>query len=184
MSTTDGQRNELVPQAECEGTMSEKPTVIVLPLIFTYRDPIVGNGFLATVAVRGRALARIESGEGAYVEAVQPAGFAGVGSTLAEAHADFRQAFTTTLIELAADAKSVADFRSAVDAFGGEISEPAFEDWKAAVEQVRANATHKELDMPSEPAELMPYVRVQHKDPAQLTPADNALLESKPTIAA
>ena len=56
------------------------------PLTFRLRDIVQGNGFVATVAVQGRALLHDEGSEGVWIEGVNPGGFAATACSVAEAN--------------------------------------------------------------------------------------------------
>lgn len=107
------------------------------PLLFTFRDKVSGNGFLANVAVHGRGLASHEK-EGWWIYGVQPGDLAAAGSAFAEAYCEFRKAFTTILFDIAEDAEDFESFRAEVHKFFKGINHPTEKEWQAAVLEVRA----------------------------------------------
>jgi hypothetical protein len=77
------------------------------PLLFGRRELVEGDGFVARVAVSGRALLTDEDGE-FWVEGVNPGGFAASGKSPAEALAEFSTEFRTILFDIAKLASSGA----------------------------------------------------------------------------
>lgn len=122
------------------------------PLLFTYRDPVFGNGFIASVtAANGRVLAVQEDQEW-WVYGVNPGGLAGHGKDLAEAHADFRRGFTEVLHDIADGASSFAEFEREVGSFFNETNDVMESGWLDAVAMVRAHQLTVD-DLPKVPAE-------------------------------
>jgi hypothetical protein len=123
------------------------------PLLFDRRELIEGNGFIAGVAVSGRALLAEEQGE-FWVEGVNPGGFAANGGSPGEALAAFGTELRTILFDLAADATSFEAFRAEVERFFSETSAPALAEWEEAVREVRQGhitadwLTHRPADSP------------------------------------
>jgi hypothetical protein len=107
------------------------------PLLFGCRELVEGNGFIARVAVSGRALLIDEDGE-VWVEGINPGGFAAKGQNPNEALAEFCSAFRAVLFDIASDAVSFGDFRDEVQRFFEETNAAALEDWKEAVQRVKA----------------------------------------------
>ncbi|HKI00449.1 MAG TPA: hypothetical protein VKK31_00570 [Thermoanaerobaculia bacterium] len=103
------------------------------PLLFGRHELVEGNGFIARVAVSGRALMTDEEGE-FWVEGVNPGGFAASGQSPNEALAEFSTAFRMVLLDIAADVRSFEDFNSEVRKFFAETSEPALREWEEAVQ--------------------------------------------------
>ncbi len=107
------------------------------PLLFGCRELVEGNGFIARVAVSGRALLSDEDGE-SWVEGINPGGFSAKGKSPSEALAEFRSAFRAVLFDIASDAGSFQDFQAEVQRFFDETNAPALRDWEEAVQRVRA----------------------------------------------
>lgn len=135
------------------------------PLLFSYRDTVFGNGFVAEVrAKNGRAVSVREADDVVWFYGVNPGGMAAVGRSFEEAHAAFRRTFRDVLADFADGAETFADLRAAVQEFFDETNAPAEQDWVAAVDAVRAGrvevATH---DLPRKPAESKRNVQVTEK---------------------
>jgi hypothetical protein len=106
------------------------------PLLFSYRDPVIGNGYVAGVEIHGRAILTLED-ELFWVEGVNPGGIACPGETRGEALASFRLNYQQVLVELAIEADDFEEFRQKVEAMFHESSEPVVEEFEAAVAEVR-----------------------------------------------
>ncbi len=133
------------------------------PLLFTFRDKVSGNGFLANVAVHGRGLAA-EEGDGWWMYGVQPGDLAAGGTTFMEAQCEFRKTFTTILFDIAEEAKDFKTFRAEVSRFFKGINHPTEEEWQAAVLEVRAGKITADAiseGLPTKPADSPRYVEVK-----------------------
>lgn len=108
------------------------------PILFGLRDIIQGNGFLAVVAVQGRALLHDEANGEVWVEGVNPGGFAATGNSVAEALEDFRRSYRAILFDIAEDAASFEIFEEQVKAFFDASPEALEREWQQAVEDLRA----------------------------------------------
>jgi hypothetical protein len=107
------------------------------PLLFGRRELVEGNGFIARVAVSGRALLSKEDGE-VWVEGINPGGFSAKGQNPSEAIAEFCSAFRAVLFDIASDARSFRDFHDEVQEFFNETNAPALREWEEAVQKVKA----------------------------------------------
>jgi hypothetical protein len=107
------------------------------PLLFGRRELVEGNGFIARVAVSGRALLSDGDGE-VWVEGVNPGGFSAKGQSPGEAIAEFCSAFRAVLFDIASDAGSFREFHDGVQEFFEETNVPALREWEDAVRQVKA----------------------------------------------
>ncbi len=135
-----------------------------IPLLFTYRDRVVGLGFTAHVSSHGRVLAVEEGERDVWIYGVEPGALAANGADPKEALEAFRQSFTNVLRDFASEADSFAAFSAAVHALFSDINKPNEQDWLRAVEAVRAGR----LDIPNvrrEPAESSRFVQVQEETP-------------------
>ena len=105
------------------------------PLLFGFRDVVQGNGFIARVAVEGRALLQVddEPPEEVWIEGVKPGGFAASGHGPAQALEAFRQSYLSILFDIASDAADFEVFRHGVEEFFHDTNEPASRDWEAEV---------------------------------------------------
>jgi protocatechuate 3,4-dioxygenase beta subunit len=107
------------------------------PLLFGRRELVEGNGYIARVALSGRALLTDEDGE-FWVEGINPGGFAAKGQNPSEALAEFCSAFRAVLFDIASDAASFESFREEVQSFFEETNNIALVEWEAAVQRVKA----------------------------------------------
>lgn len=115
-----------------------------LPLLFSYRDTLFGNGFVVHVeAKNGRALCVPES-DGYWMYGVNPGGMAANGEDPVSARAAFRKAFSSVLVDIAKEAGGFEQFRAAVEAFFNETNEGYEQDWDAAVLSVRNREVSRE----------------------------------------
>ena len=112
--------------------MTNKP----LPLVFTFREYVQGNGFLAFVVMEGKALLEVEEGE-YWLTGINPAGFAGGGLTRSEALTDFRRTWEAVLYDLSAESASFDDFHNACHEFLATEVAHLTADWEAALDFVR-----------------------------------------------
>lgn len=160
------------------------------PLVFGFRDAIEGNGFLAGVAISGRALMVHEGEDGWWLYGVTPAGIAASGDTPPEAHVAFRNAYREVLFDAAADAEDFAAFKSEVERF---FSEPDAEEesrWNAAALAIRSGEVAPEAyfsDLPRIPADSCPLsVTVERLDKTErkFSISENTLDRYAITVAA
>ena len=141
-----------------------------IPLLFTYRDCLFGNGFAVEVkASNGRALCVRES-DGFWMYGVNPGAMAAFGEDPTSAHTEFRQTFSNILKDLAQEASDFDGFRALVDQFFNDTNPGHERDWLEAVQAVR----HAEVDaegIPRAPAESPRGVEVSVKE--HFSAADN-----------
>jgi hypothetical protein len=149
--------------------------MVEYPLFFTYRDLIVGNGFVAGVSADGRALLSQDE-EGYWMYGVNPGAVAGGGKERAEAFHEFRQGYRAVLHDLASEAPSFEAFRDAVGKFFYEVNEPNARDWEAARRAVRNGSVTSDLPKVRDPKET--HVNVVLID--TFDPAANALDDEIP----
>jgi hypothetical protein len=95
------------------------------PLVFSFRDAVSGNGFVAHVAVCGRVLLTDEGDGDIWMFGVQPGGVAGGGCNRSEAFREFKKSYLSVFFDIAAEAASFEDFEqvSHTVLLGGERSE-------------------------------------------------------------
>jgi hypothetical protein len=112
-------------------------TAIALPLMFSFRHTLFGNGYAVEVRVQnGRALC-VREDDAVWLYGVNPGGMAAYGNDPDEARASFRETFSRVLFDLANEAGDFADFERKVNAFFGETNEGYEGEWLAAVKRVR-----------------------------------------------
>jgi hypothetical protein len=153
--------------------MTEKDSTAIgtaIPLLFTYRDCLFGNGFAVEVeAAYGRALCVRES-DGFWMYGVNPGAMAAFGDDADAAHAEFRKVFADILKDLAAESSSLETFRSLVEEFFMDTNPGHEKDWHKAVEAVRRNEVTVE-GLPKAPADSPRSIKVNIKK--FFTAADN-----------
>jgi hypothetical protein len=151
-------------------------------LIFGFRDAVSGPGFLAGVAVEGRAL-MVQEGDGEWwMYGVQPGGLAAKGAGPAEAHAAFRDAYKKVLFDIAAFVPDYNAFRSEVDYFYADTDDEDAARWLDVARAIRAGDVAPDApffsDLPRKSAEeLCCRVTVERLDAPQrqFNPADNVV---------
>ncbi len=110
-----------------------------LPLLFTFKDLVYGDGFLADIEAQGRALLERgpeEEGE-VWITGVQPGGIAEGAESALKAYAKFKNTYKAVLFDVALEAKTFNEFRQEVQNFFNEVCSPAEKEWWHAVERVR-----------------------------------------------
>jgi len=107
------------------------------PLLFTFRQKVEGNNYLADVKAYGRLLAEEEDGTW-WMYGVNPGGLAASGSTRAEAYSEFRETLAKVLYDLATDVPDFHAFRGAAQRFFYETDQETVSEWEAARELVKS----------------------------------------------
>ena len=161
--------------------MSETPIGAKVPLLFSYRDVLFGNGFVAEVrAQQGRALCVRET-DGFWMYGVNPGGMAAFGSDAEGAHAAFRSTFSRILKDLALEAHSFDEFHVLARHFFDETNAGYEPEWYDAVQAVRNHEVG--ADLPTMSADSPRSISVAEKLVPTLKAEDNeAALE--PALAA
>ncbi|MCB9916293.1 MAG: hypothetical protein H6828_14280 [Planctomycetes bacterium] len=111
-----------------------------LPLLFSFHQVVVGNGFVAGVRMRGRALLeveRIDGHEEQWITGIAPVGIAGGGSDRSVACTEFRRAWLEVLFDLAATAGSLDEFRELCGPFLSSQQASLTTLWDEAVASIR-----------------------------------------------
>lgn len=157
-----------------------------LPILFTYRDTVFGNGFVAEVVTNGCFLFCEEEG-GTWIYGVQPGDLAEGGRNFAEAHTEFRRSFTKVLFDIANDAEDFEAFKSGVQEFFNGVNAEVEREWTEAVNRVRQGRIETEAaqlsieGLPRKDADSPRSVSVEQK--LAFVPLNNTL-EPEPAIAA
>jgi hypothetical protein len=121
-------------------------TVKLYPLVFSFRDLIAGNGFVAGVAMDGRALLAEEDDQDYWVFGVQPGSIAGGDREQRDvALIQFKKTYLSVLFDIAAEATSFVEFQGKVTTFFNEINTPNVADWDLALAEVRS----KQVSLPN-----------------------------------
>jgi hypothetical protein len=119
--------------------MTQEP-LTSLPLLFSFRQLVSGDGFLAGVRMNGRALLefeQVDDHEEAWISGVAPVGIAGGGNDRGVAFIEFRKSWMEVLFDLAAEADSIEDFREKCEGFLGATEDGMTKLWQDAVAVVR-----------------------------------------------
>lgn len=109
---------------------------MTIPLLFTYKDRIVGPGYTAEVTTHGRVLA-VDEDRDVWIYGVEPGALAACGEDAKTALEAFRQAFTEILRDLASETETFSAFDAAVQRFVHDRNTPNEVDWALAVDAVR-----------------------------------------------
>ncbi|HEY4933909.1 MAG TPA: hypothetical protein VII23_20280 [Terriglobales bacterium] len=107
------------------------------PLIFTLRDTISGDGFLAGITLSGRALMVKEDDGKWWTYGVRPGALAESSTTPEESFARFRNRYKEVLFDTAHDCKKFADFKREVERFLNEADAEEEQRWNDALAAVR-----------------------------------------------
>ncbi len=108
---------------------------MALPLLFSFQQPVFGNGFLAGVRMYGRAL--LEEGDETWISGVAPVGFAAGGADRGAAFTAFRNAWVTVLFDIASESHSFEAFKQACTEFLNSTTPGFTAEWDAALAEVR-----------------------------------------------
>jgi len=146
--------------------------------MFTFRDAISGNGFLAGVTLSGRALMAHEDGDW-WIYGVRPGAIAEFGATPQEAFARFRNTYKTVLFDTAEEFTDFDSFKREVERFYHEPDKNEENRWMEAFQDLRSGKLQPEppfSSLPKEAPENRPtQITVERLDSAgaRFTPADN-----------
>jgi predicted RNase H-like HicB family nuclease len=148
------------------------------PVMFTVRDAVVGNGFVAGVTVSGRAVMCEDDGKW-WVYGVRPSPVAETGSTPEEAFLRFRNTYKNVLFDLAEDCETYETFRAAVERFYYQPDPEEEERWETAFKAIRMQQTVPEgffSKLPQQSPETRPTqltVERIDKESTRYKPTDN-----------
>jgi hypothetical protein len=133
------------------------------PLMFTYRDVISGDGFLAGITLSGRALMIKENDEW-WIYGVRPGAIAETGKTPQEAYLRFRNRYKQILFDIAGECRTFEAFKQETERFFYEPDEEEERRWEDAVAAIRSG----ELTKPAALSEL-PSGEAPETRPSQIT---------------
>lgn len=108
-----------------------------LPLVFSFRELVIGNGFIASVQMCGRAL--MDEADETWLTGIAPVGFSGGGMDRTEAFGAFRRAWFEILVDIANESADFASFRELSLEFLRSSQEAMTREWEEALAIVRAN---------------------------------------------
>jgi predicted RNase H-like HicB family nuclease len=146
--------------------------------MFTLKDTVSGNGFLAAVTLSGRALIVQEDGKW-WVNGVRPGAITENGDTPEEAFLRFRNAYKNLLFDFAEEAVTFASFKEMAERFYQQPDPEEEDNWLAAFHALRSGEVTPEepfSKLPKEdPAKRPPSMAVEKLDAenARYTPTDN-----------
>jgi hypothetical protein len=151
-----------------------------IPLLFSYRDAIFGNGFLVEVAAtNGRVLCGREE-DGFWMYGVNPGGMSAVGANPDDAHVSFRRTFSKILVDIASEANDLDEFRHLAQEFFDQTNHGYEAEWLAAVDLVRADKITA-TGIPKAPAESKRSISIELK---QIFNVQDNRAQFSPNIAA
>jgi hypothetical protein len=150
------------------------------PLMFTFRDAISGDGFLAGITLSGRALLTEEDGQW-WMYGVRPGALAETGETPTETLLRFRNRYREILFDIAADCRDFERFKQEVERFFYEPDTEEERRWEDAAIDARSGHLKplQGLALPMEAPELRPsQISLERLDGAGLIrprfmPTDN-----------
>lgn len=108
------------------------------PLLFTLRDAISGDGFLAGITLSGRGLMQKEDDGKWWMYGVRPAAIAESGTTPQETFLRFRNRYKEILFDIAQEQRSFDDFKKEVERFFYEADEQEERRWEDAFQAIRS----------------------------------------------
>ncbi|MGH9700222.1 MAG: hypothetical protein ACRD52_12295 [Candidatus Acidiferrales bacterium] len=106
--------------------------------MFTLRDTVSGNGFLAGITLTGRALIVKEADGKWWVYGVRPGAIAENGSTPQEAFLRFRNTYKNVLFDMADGNGNFQMFRDKVERFYMQPDSEEEDRWEQAFGAIRA----------------------------------------------
>jgi len=107
------------------------------PLIFTFRDTISGDGFLAGITLCGRAL-MLNEDEKWWMYGVRPGAIAESGGSVQEAILRFRNRYREVLFDIAGDHHTFDAFKKEAERFFYEPDEEEERRWEDAATAIRS----------------------------------------------
>lgn len=151
------------------------------PLLFRFRGPVLGKGYIAVVELLGRVLARPEN-DAVWLDGVNPGALAVGASSIKTANKELNSALTAVFVEFAEQAATFDDFKAAVVAFFHETDRETVSEWETSVAAVQKGKLLSPGLLPVLPAQSPLTVNVTYKPVETVTPQDNP--EPEPVLAA
>jgi hypothetical protein len=148
-------------------------------LVFTFRDVVSGEGFLAGIEITGRAL-MVQEDQDWWMLGVRPPGLMAKAQTPAGAYLEFRNSHKAVLFDAAASANGFDGFKAEVERFFDERDEKEEKRWEAAAEKAHEGSGTLEALFEGvkreEPSARPVSARVERLDQNQrFTPNQNVL---------
>jgi hypothetical protein len=149
------------------------------PVMFTVRDTVSGNGFLASVTLTGRAIMCYEDGKW-WMYGVRPAPIAESGDTPQETFLRFRNSYKNVLFDFAECSAKYENFREGVEEFYHQPDQLEEDRWTNAFRAIRRGEVTPEPPffsaLPKEDPETRPtQIAVERldKENTRYTATDN-----------
>jgi hypothetical protein len=146
--------------------------------MFTFRDAVSGNGFLAGITLSGRAL-MVREDDAWWMYGVRPGAIAETGQTPQETFMRFRNAYKTVLFDIAEESGDFEAFKKEVERFYYEPDDEEEHRWMEAFLDLRSGRVEPEApfsSLPKESPETRPSqiaVECLTADGTRFTPTDN-----------
>lgn len=152
------------------------------PLMFTFRDTISGDGFLAGITLSGRVLMLQEDGKW-WMYGVRPGAIAESGATPQETFVRFRNRYREVLFDMAEEFRTFEALKEEVERFFYQPDEDEEEErrWEDALGRVRASSQalpEPFRELPREAPESRPaQITVERLDgiSKRFKPSDNVI---------
>jgi hypothetical protein len=122
--------------------------------MFTFRDAISGNGFLAGVTLSGRALI-VHEDDAWWIYGVRPGAIAESGQTPQEAFLKFRNVYKTVLFDIAEESTDFDFLKKEIERFYHEPDDEEELRWTKAFQDIRLGNIQPEE----------PFASLPHEDP-------------------
>ena len=123
------------------------------PLMFTFRDAVSGNGFLAGVTLSGRALMVHEEDDTWWIYGVRPGAIAETGQTPQETFLRFRNTYKMVLFDFAEVSADFEALKKEVERFYDEPDAEEERRWMEAFQDLRSGKVQPEAPFSSLPVE-------------------------------
>ncbi len=148
------------------------------PLMFTFRDVISGDGFLAGITLSGRCLMLEEDGKW-WMYGVRPGAIAEIGGTPQETFLRFRNKYKEILFDIAGERRTFETFKQEVERFFYEPDTEEERRWEDALTAIRSGSLTPPppfSELPKEAPETRPsQITVERLDgqSKRFMPSDN-----------
>ena len=130
------------------------------PILFNYRELIVGNGFVASVESAGRCLMEDFGEEDVWVRGVHPSGFSAGANDQKSASDAFQREHRVALLDIAHEASDFDHFKEMVHTFHAQKSRGGMKEWWEAVKRVRSGEINSDW-LKKVSADTEPKITVQ-----------------------
>ncbi len=114
--------------------------------LFSFKDLIAGNGFIALVSMDGRVVQGEYGSDFEWLYGVQPGGISG------GTEGDFKIGYLSVLCDIAAEARSFEEFSAEVRKFFEQVNEPESRIWKEELRVLRGIAGQDAEDASNQPS--------------------------------